>query len=94
MAARSPRPGLLLGAGASIFPAVASSGACLAGFVMVYTASMKMTVDLALIIGMALCYAAGQFVAAGAFSAIAMGLLLVFVIRLCGGAITWIATGR
>jgi len=55
---------------------------------------MKMTVDLALIIGMALCYAAGQFVAAGAFSGIAMALLLVFVIRLCGGAITWIVTGR
>ena len=66
----------------------------MAGFVMVYTASMKMTVDLALIIGMAICYAAGQFVAAGAFSAIAMGLLLVFVIRLCGGAITWIVTER
>ena len=94
MAARSPRPCLLLGTRASIFPAVASRGACLAGFVMVYTASMKMTVDLALIIGMAICYAAGQFVAAGAFSAIAMGLLLVFVIRLCGGAITWIVTER
>lgn len=61
---------------------------------MAYTASMKITVDLALIIGMAICYAAGQFVAAGAFSAIAMALLLVFVIRLCGGAITWIVTGR
>ena len=64
------------------------------GFVMVYTASMKMTVDLAFIIGMAICYAAGQFVAAGALSGSAMGLLLVFVIRLCGGAITWIVTGR
>lgn len=61
---------------------------------MAYTAFMKMTVDLALIIGMAICYAAGQFVAAGAFSAIAMALLLVFVIRLCGGAISWIVTGR
>lgn len=62
--------------------------------VMVYTAPMKLTVDLMLIIGMAICYALGQFVAAGAFSSIAMGMLLVFVIRLCGGAITWIVTGR
>lgn len=53
-----------------------------------------MTVDLALIIGMAICYAAGQFVAASAFSGIAMGLLLVLVIRLCGGAISWVVTGR
>lgn len=61
---------------------------------MVYTASMKMTVDLALIIGMAGCYAAGQVVADGAFSGIAMGLLLIFVIRLCGGIISWVVTGR
>ena len=56
--------------------------------------SMKMTIDLALIIGMALCYAVGQFVAAYTLSGIAMVLLLVFVIRLCGGAITWLVTGR
>ena len=55
---------------------------------------MKMTIDLALIIGMALCYAVGQFVAADALSVIALGLLLLFVVRLCGGAITWVATGR
>lgn len=56
--------------------------------------SMKMAIDLALIIGMALCYVAGQFVAANAFSGVALALLLVFVIRLCGGAITWLVTGR
>lgn len=61
---------------------------------MAYTVFMKMTVDIALIIGMAICYAAGQFVAAAAFSAIAMALLLVFLIRLCGGAIAWTVTGR
>ncbi|QKV56341.1 MAG: hypothetical protein HT580_03120 [Dechloromonas sp.] len=53
-----------------------------------------MAIDLALIIGMALCYVAGQFVAANAFSGVALALLLVFVIRLCGGAITWLVTGR
>ena len=61
---------------------------------MVYTAFMKMSFDLALIIGMALCYAVGQFVAANALSGIALALLLVFVIRLCGGAISWVVTGR
>lgn len=55
---------------------------------------MKVTFDLVLIIGMALCYAVGQFVAAYTLSGIAMVLLLVFVIRLCGGAITWLVTGR
>ena len=55
---------------------------------------MKMTFDLALIIGMALCYAAGQFVAAYAFSSIAMALLVVFAIRLIGRVISWVAMGR
>ena len=64
------------------------------GLFLAYTASMRMTFDLALIIGMALCYVVGQFVAADALSGIALALLLVFVIRLCGGAITWVATGR
>jgi hypothetical protein len=55
---------------------------------------MKMTVDLVLIIGMALCYAVGQFVAAHTFSGIAMALLLVFAIRLIGSVISWMVTGR
>ena len=64
------------------------------GLFLAYTASMKLTFDLALIVGMAICYAAGQFVAAYAFSGIALVLLLVFVVRLCGGALSWVVTGR
>lgn len=62
--------------------------------VKVYTALMKMTVDIALIIGMAICYVAGQFVAAYQFAMVAGVLLAVFVVRLTGGALTWVLTGR
>lgn len=55
---------------------------------------MKSKPDILLILGMALCYAAGQFVAADRFAMLAMALLLVFVIRLIGGLITWTLTGR
>lgn len=55
---------------------------------------MKSKLDILLILGMAICYAAGQFVAADRFAMLAMALLLVFVIRLLGGAITWTLTGR
>ena len=61
---------------------------------LVYTGAMKFNLDLLLILGIAICYTAGQFVAADAFSAIALALLLVFVIRLFGGAISWVVTGR
>ncbi len=64
------------------------------GLFLAYTASLKLTFDLVLIIGMAMCFAAGQFIAAHAFSGVALVLLLVFVIRLCGGAISWVVTGR
>ena len=46
------------------------------GLFLAYTASMKLTFDLALIVGMAICYAAGQFVAAYAFSGISDGATL------------------
>ena len=61
---------------------------------MVYTGHMKSKLDILLILGMAICYAAGQFVATDRFAMLAMVLLLVFVIRLLGGAITWTLTGR
>jgi len=64
------------------------------GLFLAYTVSMKLTFDLALIIGVAICYAAGQLVATYAFSGIALALLLVFVVRLFGGAISWVVTGR
>ena len=64
------------------------------GCFLVYTESMKLTFDLVLIIGVAICYALGQFVAAYAFSGIALALSLVFVIRLFGSVITWVMTGR
>lgn len=54
---------------------------------------MKMTIDLALIIGMAICYVVGQFVAANAFSGVVLALLLVFLVRLIGGAVSWVVTG-
>jgi hypothetical protein len=54
---------------------------------------MKSKLDILLILGMALCYALGHVVAADAFSAIALALFLVFVIRLAGGTITWLLTG-
>lgn len=55
---------------------------------------MKTKLDILLILGMALCYAAGQFIAGDRFALLAMVLLLVFVIRLIGGLITWTLTGR
>jgi len=55
---------------------------------------MKSKLDILLILGMTICYAAGQFIAADHFAMVAMALLLVFVIRLIGGLITWTLTGR
>ena len=75
-------------------PGSACSSHAEPGLFLAYTASMKSPFDLALIIGMAICYAAGQLVAAYAFSGVALALLLVFLIRLCGGAISWVVTGR
>ena len=45
-------------------------------------------------VGMVICYAAGQFIAADRFAMAGVVLLVVFVIRLIGGTITWIFTGR
>ncbi|GEM_PF-5054300 len=61
---------------------------------MAYTEAMKLNLDMLLIGSLAICYMAGQFVAADAFSGIALALLLVFGIRFCGGAISWVMTGR
>lgn len=55
---------------------------------------MKSKLDILLIVGMAICYAAGQFVAADRFPMLAGALLVVFVIRLVGGSISWMLTGR
>ncbi len=55
---------------------------------------MKFTFDRALVLAIALCYTLGQFVAPQALSALAGVLLVVFAVRLAGGTITWIVTGR
>ena len=61
---------------------------------MAYTEAMKLNLDMLLIGAMVICYTAGQFFAADAFSGIALALLLVFWIWFCGGVISWVATGR
>lgn len=61
---------------------------------LVYTGTMKFNLDMLLILGMAICYTAGQFVAAYQFSLVAGVLLMVFLVRLIGGAVSWVATGR
>jgi len=55
---------------------------------------MKSKLDILLIVGMALCYAAGQFFAADRFAMLAGALLVVFIVRMLGGSITWMLTGR
>jgi len=61
---------------------------------MGYTGHMKSKLDILLIVGMALCYAAGQFFAADRFAMLAGALLVVFIVRMLGGSITWMLTGR
>ena len=61
---------------------------------VIYTGLMKSKLDIALILGMAICYAAGQFIAADRFALLAMVLLLIFAIRMIGGLISWTLTGR
>ena len=60
---------------------------------MIYTEDMKFNLDLLLILGMAICYTAGQFVAAYQFATVACVLLVVFLVRLVGGAVSWVITG-
>ena len=55
---------------------------------------MKLNLDLLLILGMAICFTAGQFFAAYQFATVASVLLVVFLVRLIGGAISWVITGR
>ena len=55
---------------------------------------MKFNLDLVLILGMAIFYTAGQFVAAYQFAMGAGVLLVVFLVRLIGGAVSWVVTGR
>lgn len=55
---------------------------------------MKSKLDILLIVGMALCYAAGQIIAADRFAMLAGALLVVFIVRMLGSSITWMLTGR
>ncbi|UCV08469.1 hypothetical protein [Dechloromonas denitrificans] len=55
---------------------------------------MKSKLDLFLICAIALCYTAGQFVAADRFALAAGVLLLVFIGRLLSSAINWVFGGK
>lgn len=55
---------------------------------------MKSRLDILLVVGLALCTAAGQFVAADRLSLVAGALLAVCIVRMLGASITWVLTGR
>jgi hypothetical protein len=61
---------------------------------MIYTGAVKLNIDLLLVLGMAICYMAGQLFAAYQFATVASVLLAVFLVRLIGGVISWVITGR
>ena len=61
---------------------------------MIYTQAMKFNLNLPLIVGMVICYTAGQFFAGYQFALAACVLLVVFLVRLIGGAVSWVITGR
>lgn len=51
---------------------------------------MKITIDTAILVAIAVCYAAGQFFTADRFAFLAGILLTVLLVRLAGSTVSWI----